>query len=404
MRKRNILLKKRIKEGPNSRTGSESEIMPEPSSTSRTWATGAISARERAALGPTTAFLLCSRLVSSRLGSSRRSPRVGGWSRPAPGAAAQGTSKQDIRCTPPATAPLPSWWSAHFRTEPNSTRDLCSAQRRWPVPALCRSFLQLELQLSPGLERTNDEENNTETRPRQREETRQEYFPSKSGVSVVVRKRRACGVSGGGSGGVIVFIMGTGRGGVGLGGQSSTTSIAPQQQQQQQRSLHFEAQQTPVMDEFLEDMFAMPWDYNAGQGAMVMERAGTGAAMAGVEAASNINHNSNMGGSSSMAAAAQQQQKMFSMPLIQQQPRLLNNINNGSGALSGVNQAQLVSSQASQLSSQQQQQGKEFESSRILVILFSASRGRSSVTLFFQGCSLSSGCRCWTIGLLSFTV
>jgi hypothetical protein len=187
---------------------------------------------------------------------------------------------------------------------------------------------------------------------------------------------------------------------VGLGGQSSTTSIAPQQQQ---RSLHFEAQQTPVMDEFLEDMFAMPWDYNAGQGAMVMERAGTGAAMAGVEAASNINHNSNIGGSS-MAAAAQQQQKMFSMPLIQQQPRLLNNNNNGSGALSGVNQAQLVSSQASQLSSQQQQQGKEFESSRILVILFSASRGRSSVTLSFQGCSLSSGCRCWTIGLLSFTV
>ncbi len=211
-------------------------------------------------------------------------------------------------------------------------------------------------------------------------------------------------MSGGGSGGVIVFIiMGTGRGGVGLGGQSSTTSIAPQQQQQQ-RSLHFEAQQTPVMDEFLEDMFAMPWDYNAGQGAMVMERAGTGAAMAGVEAASNINHNSNIGGSSSMAAAAQQQQKMFSMPLIQQQPRLLNNNNNGSGALSGVNQVQLVSSQASQLSSQQQQQGKEFESSRILVILFPASRGRSSVTLFFQGCSLSSGCRCWTIGLLSFTV
>ncbi len=211
-------------------------------------------------------------------------------------------------------------------------------------------------------------------------------------------------MSGRGSGGVIVFIMGAGRGGVGLGGQSSTTSIAPQQQQQQQqqRSLHFEAQQTPVMDEFLEDMFAMPWDYNAGQGAMMMERAGTGAAMAGVEAASNINHNSNIGGSSSMAAATQQQQKMFSMPLIQQQPRLLNN--NGSGALSGVNQAQLVSSQASQLSSQQQQQGKEFESSRILVILFPASRGRSSVTLFFQGCSLSSGCRCWTIGLLSFTV
>ncbi len=212
-------------------------------------------------------------------------------------------------------------------------------------------------------------------------------------------------MSGGGSGGVIVFIMGTGRGGVGLGGQSSTTSIAPQQQQQQQqRSLHFEAQQTPVMDEFLEDMFAMPWDYNAGQGAMVMERAGTGAAMAGVEAASNINHNSNIGGSSSMAAAAQQQQKMFSMPLIQQQPRLLSNNNNGSGALSGVDQAQLVSSQASQLSSQQQQQGKEFESSRILVILFPASRGRSSVTLFFQGCSMSSGCRCWTIGSLSFTV
>ncbi len=214
-------------------------------------------------------------------------------------------------------------------------------------------------------------------------------------------------MSGRGSGGVIVFIMGAGRGGVGLGGQSSTTSIAPQQQQQQhqQRSLHFEAQQTPaVMDEFLEDMFAMPWDYNAGQGAMMMERAGTGAAMAGVEAASNINHNSNIGGGSSMAAATQQQQKMFSMPLIQQQPRLLNN-NNGSGALSGVNQAQLVSSQASQLSSQQQQQqGKEFESSRILVILFPASRGRSSVTLFFQGCSLSSGCRCWTIGLLSFTV
>ncbi|KAH9572880.1 hypothetical protein CY35_02G174800 [Sphagnum magellanicum] len=157
--------------------------------------------------------------------------------------------------------------------------------------------------------------------------------------------------------------MGTGRGGVGLGGQSSTTSIAPQQQQQQQqRSLHFEAQQTPVMDEFLEDMFAMPWDYNAGQGAMVMERAGTGAAMAGVEAASNINHNSNIGGSSSMAAAAQQQQKMFSMPLIQQQPRLLSNNNNGSGALSGVDQAQLVSSQASQLSSQQQQQGKEMRS------------------------------------------
>lgn len=219
-------------------------------------------------------------------------------------------------------------------------------------------------------------------------------------------KRWACGVSGRGSGGVIVFIMGAGRGGVGLGGQSSTTSIAPQQQQQQQqqRSLHFEAQQTPVMDEFLEDMFAMPWDYNAGQGAMMMERAGTGAAMAGVEAASNINHNSNIGGSSSsMAAATQQQQKMFSMPLIQQQPRLLNN-NNGSGALSGVNQAQLVSSQASQLSSQQQQQGKEFESSRILVILFPASRGRSSVNLFFQGCSLSSGCRYWTIGLLSFTV
>ncbi|CAK9218702.1 unnamed protein product [Sphagnum troendelagicum] len=158
--------------------------------------------------------------------------------------------------------------------------------------------------------------------------------------------------------------MGAGRGGVGLGGQSSTTSIAPQQQQQQhqQRSLHFEAQQTPaVMDEFLEDMFAMPWDYNAGQGAMMMERAGTGAAMAGVEAASNINHNSNIGGGSSMAAATQQQQKMFSMPLIQQQPRLLNN-NNGSGALSGVNQAQLVSSQASQLSSQQQQQGKEMRS------------------------------------------
>ncbi|CAK9872097.1 unnamed protein product [Sphagnum jensenii] len=124
--------------------------------------------------------------------------------------------------------------------------------------------------------------------------------------------------------------------------------------------------QTPVMDEFLEDIFAMPWDYNAGQGAMMMERAGTGAAMAGVEAASNINHNSNIGGSSSMAAATQQQQKMFSMPLIQQQPRLLNNNNNGSGALSGVNQAQLVSSQASQLSSQQQQQGKEFQSSRIL--------------------------------------
>ncbi len=52
VRKRNILLRKRIKQGPNSRTGSESEIMPEPSSTSRTWTTGV---RERAALGPTTA-------------------------------------------------------------------------------------------------------------------------------------------------------------------------------------------------------------------------------------------------------------------------------------------------------------------------------------------------------------
>jgi hypothetical protein len=152
--------------------------MPEPSSTSRTWATGARSARAREWpwVPPPAPALLCSRLVSSRLGSSRRSPRVGGRSRPAAGAAAQGTSKQDIRCTPPATAPLPSsWWSAHFRTEPNSTRDLCSAQRRWLVPAaLCRSFLQRELQLSPGLERTKDEEKKIETRPRQREETRRE--------------------------------------------------------------------------------------------------------------------------------------------------------------------------------------------------------------------------------------
>lgn len=162
--------------------------MPEPSSTSRTWATGARSAlaRERPWVPPPPAALLCSRLVSSPLLSAPLglSPRVGGRSRPAPGAAAQGTSKQDIRCTPPATAPLPSWWwSAHFRTEPNSTRDLCSAQRRWLVPALCRSFLQRELQLSPGLERTKDEGKITERRARQREETRQRRDESTSLVS-----------------------------------------------------------------------------------------------------------------------------------------------------------------------------------------------------------------------------
>ncbi len=191
MRKRNILLKKRIpkvdqiKEGPNSRTGSESEIMPEPSSTSERGRRARDQRARESGPGSHHRLLLCSALVSSRLVSSglssRLSPQLGGRSRPAaPGAAAQGTSKQDIRCTPPATAPLPSWWNSHFRTEPNSTRDLCSAQRRWLVPALCRSFLQRELQLSPrpGTDkRRGEKKNRDETETERRDETETRVLP-----------------------------------------------------------------------------------------------------------------------------------------------------------------------------------------------------------------------------------
>jgi hypothetical protein len=128
-----------------------------------------------------------------------------------------------------------------------------------------------------------------------------------------------------------------GGGGVGVGGQSTTITQQPHQQQ----SLHFElqgqVQQTPAMEEFLEHIFAMPWDYNAGAGAMAMERAGADFAMVGVGANNNGDNNNIDSGGSSMSTAAQ---KRFTMSLTP--PGLLNN-----GTLVGGNQASaLVSSQA----------------------------------------------------------
>ncbi|KAH8951573.1 hypothetical protein BDL97_09G035000 [Sphagnum fallax] len=128
-----------------------------------------------------------------------------------------------------------------------------------------------------------------------------------------------------------------GGGGVGVGGQSTTITQQPHQQQ----SLHFElqgqVQQTPAMEEFLEHIFAMPWDYNAGAGAMAMERVGADFAMVGVGANNNGDNNNIDSGGSSMSTAAQ---KRFTMSLTP--PGLLNN-----GTLVGGNQASaLVSSQA----------------------------------------------------------
>ncbi len=132
-------------------------------------------------------------------------------------------------------------------------------------------------------------------------------------------------------------LVGMGGGGVGVGGQSTTITQQPQQQQ----SLHFElqgqVQQTPAMEEFLEHIFAMPWDYNAGAGAMAMERAGADFAMVGVGVNNNGDNNNVDSGGSSMSTAAQ---KRFAMSLTP--PGLLNN-----GTLVGGNQASaLVSSQA----------------------------------------------------------
>ncbi|CAK9189478.1 unnamed protein product, partial [Sphagnum troendelagicum] len=97
------------------------------------------------------------------------------------------------------------------------------------------------------------------------------------------------------------------RGGVGVGGGQSTTTIM------QQQSLHFEpleqAQQTPVIDEFLEQIFAMPWEYNnAGAGGMGMERVGTGGAMnaaAGPRGSSSLVRSVSMGSSGSEDSGGQ---------------------------------------------------------------------------------------------------
>ncbi|KAH9573722.1 hypothetical protein CY35_01G015800 [Sphagnum magellanicum] len=165
-----------------------------------------------------------------------------------------------------------------------------------------------------------------------------------------------------------------GRGGVGVGGGQSTTTIM------QQQSLHFEpleqAQQTPVIDEFLEQIFAMPWEYNnAGAGGMGMERAGTGGAvmMAGGGVDANNSNNSTTNGSSSSSMGAAAAQKLFTMSLMPT-TRLLNNggtlgalggqhvreeKNESSGLESGHYSAAEEAVIAARLHQQQQQQGKE---------------------------------------------
>jgi hypothetical protein len=142
----------------------------------------------------------------------------------------------------------------------------------------------------------------------------------------------------------------------------------------QQQSLHFEpleqAQQTPVIDEFLEQIFAMPWEYNnVGAGGMGMERP-VMMAGGGVDA-NNSNNSMNNGSSSSMEAAAAQ--KLFTMPLMPT-TRLLNNggalgalvgqhvreeKNESSGLESGHYSAAEEALIAARLHRQQQQQGME---------------------------------------------
>ncbi len=165
-----------------------------------------------------------------------------------------------------------------------------------------------------------------------------------------------------------------GRGGVGVGGGQSTTTIM------QQQSLHFEpleqAQQTPVIDEFLEQIFAMPWEYNnAGAGGMGMERVGTGGAvmMAGGGVDANNSNNSMNNGSSTSSMGAAAAQKLFTMSLMPT-TRLLNNggalgplggqhvreeKNESSGLESGHYSAAEEALIAARLHQQRQQQGIE---------------------------------------------